>query len=266
VGIDARRDLPEFADTTFREWYGARGSRRPDADREVVVYPDVYTDYFLPDRGKAAVRVLERLGVEVHVPPVPESGRAPLSQGMIETAEKRAEAVHGALVGHVDAGRDVVVIEPSDLGMFRRDYRKLLPERSAERLAENSYDALEYVYGLLDNGADPAALAGGDREVVYHGHCQAKTMGVDEYAVAVLERVGYEATTTDAECCGMAGSFGYKVEYFDVARDVGEHLAGEVRPVDGREVLASGASCTEQLAALVDESVTHPLELIDPAS
>jgi iron-sulfur cluster protein len=281
VGIDARRDLPEFAGTTLREWYGARGSHRPDADREVVLYPDVYTDYFLPGRGKATVRVLESLGVEVHVPDLPASGRAPLSQGMIATADRRASAVHGDLVEHLDRGRDVVVVEPSDLGMFRRDYERLLPEASFDRLAKSTYDPLEYVYGLVENGADPDPLAGDDGDggnggndgdggdgasVIYHAHCQARTLDLDRYTTAVLSDLGYDVRTTDAECCGMAGSFGYKVEYFDVSVDVGEYLADQVRPVDGTPVLASGASCREQLSSLLDVPVSHPVELIDPAS
>jgi iron-sulfur cluster protein len=266
LGIDARRDLPDFAGTTFREWYGARGSRRPDADREVVLYPDVYTDYFLPERGKAAVRVLESLGVEVHVPDLPESGRAPLSQGMVATAEKRASELYGRLAEHVDADRDFVVIEPSDLGMVRRDYERLLPERSHERLADNTYDAVEYAYGLLENGADADGLVDGDGDaVVYHPHCQARTVGAAEYAEATLSDRGFGVRTTDAECCGMAGSFGYKVEFIEVAEDVGDHLAEGIRPLDGARVVASGASCREQLATQLETGVEHPLELLDPA-
>jgi iron-sulfur cluster protein len=265
AGIDARRELPEFASTTFREWYGARGSRRPDAETEVVLYPDVYTDYFLPERGKAAVRVLEALGVEVHVPDLPESGRAPLSQGMVATAEKRASELYGRLVESIDAGRDVVVIEPSDLSMVRREYGKLLPEKSHERLSENAYDVVEYAYGLVENGADPDELATGEsEEFVYHPHCQARTVGVDEYATELLSERDYRVRTTDAECCGMAGSFGYKVEYFEVAEDVGEHLAEGTRPLEGAGLVASGASCREQLAGQFDAEVPHPVELLDP--
>jgi iron-sulfur cluster protein len=267
-GVDPRRDLPEFADETLREWYGARGAQVSDPDRDVVLYPDVYTDYFDPDRGKAAVRVLEALGVRVHIPAVPESGRAPISQGMIETARDQAEAVHGALVTHIDDGRDVVVIEPSDLAMFRRDYEHLLPERSAERLAENTYDVLEYAYGLLDNGADGDALDvpgdDGDAGVAYHSHCQQRTMDVDEYTETVLSDLGYSVRTSDVECCGMAGSFGYKSEYYEVSMDVGEHLHDDLGDIEERALVASGTSCQEQLDVLYEREVPHPVELIAP--
>jgi iron-sulfur cluster protein len=265
-GVDPRRDLPELADETLREWYGGRGAQVADPDRDVVLYPDLYTDYFDPERGKAAVRTLEALGCRVHVPEVPESGRAPLSQGMIETAREQARAVHGDLVTHIDEGRDVVVVEPSDLAMFRSDYEHLLPERSAERLADNSYEIVEYVYGLLSNGADADALsvAGEDDAVAYHSHCQQRTLGLDEHTEAVLDDLGYEVRTSDAECCGMAGSFGYKVEYYDVSVDAGEYLAEDLGDVEGEHLLASGTSCAAQLDTLYDRDAPHPVELIAP--
>ncbi|AQL41202.1 hypothetical protein BV210_00060 [Halorientalis sp. IM1011] len=169
---------------------------------------------------------------------------------------------------HVDDGRDVVVIEPSDLAMFRRDYGKLLPERSAERLSENSYDVMEYVYGLLDNGADAEGLDApgddGDADIAYHSHCQQRTMGVDEYTESVLSDLGYSVRTSDVECCGMAGSFGYKSEYYEVSMDVGDHLRDDLGEVEGATLTASGTSCQEQLDVLYEREVPHPIELIAP--
>jgi iron-sulfur cluster protein len=264
VGVDTRRDLPEFASETLHDWMAARESLT-DPDREVVLYPDVYTTYFDVERGKAAVRTLEALGCRVLVPAVPESGRAPLSQGMVESARERARAVHASLVSHLDSDRDVVVVEPSDLTMFRDDYERLLPERSFERLRDASYDVLEYVYGLLENGADAEALPGprGDGSLAYHAHCQQRTLGLERYTEAVLEDLGYDLVTSDVECCGMAGSFGYKREYYELSVDVGEHLV-ETFDTAGRTVVASGTSCGEQLEHLTDREAAHPVELLDP--
>ena len=151
----------------------------------MVLYPDLYTNYIDVERGKAAVRTLEALGVEVVVPSVSGSGRAPLSQGMIDTARAKAEAVAGDLDPYVEAGYDVVVVEPSDLAMFREDYRHLLPEERFEALAANSFEVIEYVYGLLEDGGDLAALdhATGEETVAYHSHCQQRTLGLDTYSV-----------------------------------------------------------------------------------
>ncbi|MFD1588661.1 LUD domain-containing protein [Halorientalis brevis] len=264
VGVDSRRALPDFADETLREWYGARGAQVTDPDRDVVLYPDLYTDYFDPDRGKAAVRVLETLGCRVHVPAIPESGRAPLSQGMIETAREQAEAVHGALVTHLDQGRDVVVIEPSDLAMFRSEYEHLLPERSFDRLADDSYELMEYVYGLLENGADADRLGDSENDapIAYHSHCQQRTLGLDEYTTSVLDAAGYDVRTSTVECCGMAGSFGYKREYYEMSMDAGEALRDDLGDVTDELLVASGTSCQEQLDTLYERRVPHPIEVL----
>ncbi|WP_049926442.1 LUD domain-containing protein [Halopiger goleimassiliensis] len=279
LGIDRRRDLPTFRRETLVDWFeqrgGAEGSRRRaeravsrgnDAgiEREAVLYPDVYTNHVDVDRGKAAVRTLEALGVPVRVPDLPESGRAPLSQGMVATADERASQLYAAVAEDVDAGRDLVVVEPSDLAAFQREYERLLPERSFERLTEHSYEICEYVYGLLENGADPAPLQTGTGEtpVTYHSHCQQRTLGLEAPTTALLERCGYAPQTTSAECCGMAGSFGYKREYYDVSVDVGERLADEVEGTE--RIVASGTSCGDQLETLLERPVPHPIELLAP--
>ena len=267
AGVARERDLPAFQRTTLVEWVESRDRIPPaDPERKVVLYPDLYTNYIDVERGKAAVRTLEALGVEVVVPSVSGSGRAPLSQGMIDTARAKAEAVAADLDPYVEAGYDVVVVEPSDLAMFREDYRHLLPEERFEALADNSFEVIEYVYGLLEDGGDLAALdhATGEETVAYHSHCQQRTLGLDTYSVAVLERCGYGVRTTDAECCGMAGSFGYKHQYYDLAMDVGESLAAEVRAADADHVVASGTSCTDQLDDLLGDRPAHVVELIAP--
>jgi len=267
AGVAHERDLPAFQRTTLVEWADGRDRIPPaDPDRKVVLYPDLYTNYIDVERGKAAVRTLEALGVEVLVPPVPGAGRAPLSQGMIDTARAKAEAVSAELRPYVEAGYDVVVVEPSDLAMFRDDYRRLLPDDEFEALSGNSYEVIEYAFGLLADGADAdaLALAGGDETVAYHSHCQQRTLGLDEYSVAVLERCGYEVRTSDAECCGMAGSFGYKQQYYDLAMDVGANLAEQLREADADHVVASGTSCTDQIGDLLDDRPQHVVELIAP--
>ncbi|PSQ49008.1 (4Fe-4S)-binding protein [Halobacteriales archaeon SW_12_67_38] len=251
--------------------FESRGGSRvsaTDADREAVLYPDVYTNHVHTERGRAAVRVLEALGVTVRVPEVASSGRAPLSQGMLATAERHAHDAYADLAEHIDAGRDVVVIEPSDLAMFAREYGKFLPETSAERMAESSYEVIEYVHGLLENGAERAALRRGDGErVAYHSHCQQRTLGLEAHTVAVLEECEYDVLTSETECCGMAGSFGYKREYYELSMDVGSDLEAQFTTDDARDrtVVASGTSCREQLDSLLERPSRHPVQLLDPA-
>ncbi|QIO22058.1 LUD domain-containing protein [Haloarcula sp. JP-L23] len=268
VGIDRRRDLPTFASETFREWADGR-STVANPEREVVLFPDLYTNHVQVERGKAAVRALEALDVAVHVPDVPASGRAPLSQGMIATARDHAETVADELLDHVEAGRDVVVIEPSDHALFQREYEQLLDADRYRALADGSYELFEYVYGLLANGASADALVSGDgRRLAYHSHCQQRTLGVERYTEAVLDDLGFDVVTSDVECCGMAGSFGYKQEYYDVSMAVGDELAAQFTAdgVEDRTVVASGTSCLDQLGDLLERPSKHPIELVAPTA
>ncbi|SFL50591.1 iron-sulfur cluster-binding protein [Halogranum rubrum] len=275
LGIDRRRELPAFQRQTLVKWFDTRGGSRvdaADATREAVLYPDLYTNHVQVERGQAAVRALEALDVHVRIPDISSSGRAPLSQGMIATAEQHAHEVYGALAEHVDAERDIVVVEPSDLAMFDREYEKFLPAKSHERLSEHSYEVMEYLYGLLHNGGDASVLRNaGDRSaetdaVAYHSHCQQRTLGLEGHTVAVLENLGYDVLTSETECCGMAGSFGYKSEYYELSMDVGSRLQDQFTAPEGqgRTVVASGTSCLEQLDALLSRPTQHPVELVAP--
>ncbi|ELZ24654.1 hypothetical protein C477_00550 [Haloterrigena salina JCM 13891] len=273
LGVDRRRDLPEFERETFVEWFRNRDVPRPvDADYHAVVYPDLYTNYIRTDRGKATVRTLEALGVAVEVPEVASSGRAPLSQGMIATAEDHAREVSADLEPYLEAGYDVVAVEPSDLAMFRGEYERLLDERRYQAITERSYEVFEYVYGLLENGVDPAPLRSADNgngvgsDLAYHSHCQQRTLELEAYTTDVLERLGYDVRTSDVECCGMAGSFGYKREYYELSVDVGDRLQEQFEAPDAadRTVVASGTSCLEQLDGLLARQPRHPVSLVDP--
>lgn len=264
AGVDRRRALPAFQRETLVDWADGRESLPPagNADRSVVLYPDVYTNHVLVDRGKAAVRVLEALGVEVFVPDVRSSGRAPLSQGMIATATEHAEGVAETLLAHVDAGRDIVVVEPSDLAMFQREYEHLIDGQAYESLSGHSYEVLEYVYGLLEvdeDRLDQFEYADGER-VAFHSHCQQRTLDLEPYTTEVLAELGFDVVTSDVECCGMAGSFGYKQEYYDLSMDVGSDLRAQF--ADESRVIASGTSCMEQLDDLLDVPNEHPVELL----
>ncbi|MEF8795119.1 MAG: LUD domain-containing protein [Salinivenus sp.] len=269
LGIDRRRTLPAFKRETLRDWFARRDASPAGDGPRVVLYPDLYTNYVQTDRGRAAVRALEALGVTVEIPAVPGSGRPPLSQGMIATAERKARAVWEALREPIEAGRDVIVVEPTDLAMFRRRYRKLLPASAATALRDATYDVMEYAGRLIEDGQNPEPLRAGDGErVAYHSHCQQRTLDLEGPTVEVLDALGYDVETSSVECCGMAGSFGYKSEYYELSMEVGRDLQDQFAgaAADGHAVVASGTSCQEQLEALQDGPVRHPIQLIAPAA
>ncbi len=267
IGLDRRRSLPTFQQPTFLEWFHGRSPQDSSSTSGVVLYVDPYTNFVHVERGKAAVRVLEALGRDVHVSPVLESGRAPLSQGMISTAREHAHTFWDTLAAHIDEGRTIVGIEPTDLAMFQRDYDKLLPRASFRRLRDQSVELMQYVDTLLESGTGAEKLSrGGGHKIAYHAHCQQRTLGLERPTVDLLQRQGFDVLTSHVECCGMAGSFGYKVEYYDLSMDVGEQLLGQFTSAEAadRTVAASGTSCIEQLQALLAREVVHPAELIAP--
>ncbi|NBB72376.1 MAG: (4Fe-4S)-binding protein [Bacteroidetes bacterium] len=268
AGIDRRRALPAFQRHTLRRWWDARPATPVQPHGTAVLYADPYTNHVRTGRGQAAVRALEALGVEVRLSDVAPSGRAPLSQGMIQTAKETARATYDAFAPHLDAGRPIIVLEPSDLAMFWRDYAKLLPEADHERLCGASMDVLAFIQQQIHQTGD-AALGlrdGRGQTVAYHSHCQQRTLGMASPAIEVLRQCGYDVVTSDVECCGMAGSFGYKADYYELSMQVGARLHGQFETAveDGAILAASGVSCIEQLEALFDRDVAHPVELIAP--
>jgi Fe-S oxidoreductase len=157
--------------------------------------------------------------------------------------------------------RPVLVLEPSDLMMFQRDYERFLSAESYHSLASHTHDVFEF----LLNGPfqDLSSLPpGNDAPLTLHTHCQQRTLNLHTPTITILTELGYNVTTTDVECCGMAGSFGYKSSYYDLSKAIGASLV-ESLP-ESRTVVATGTSCAEQLNHLLDTTVTHPIQLIAP--
>jgi iron-sulfur cluster protein len=299
VGLDRRRALPPFASPTLvtaakrraRKKTEAAGSAnattaKSAARHKAVLFADVFTNYGTPERGIAALDVLEAIGVDIIVSPTSPDGRAALSQGMIATATKQARRTAALLKKYIDEGRDIVVVEPSVLAMFRLDYRHLLPDDDAgrklyEALRERTFDGAECVWKCIqEDGLDAAEIFPAARHplgtrIFYHSHCQQKTIETQRAVQsgasakpteALLRAAGFDVATSQVECCGMAGSFGYKKDYYDLSQAVGEDLFQQVRRVeeDGgpRTLVVTGTSCQEQLRDGLGRRVVHAMELL----
>ncbi len=276
VGVDVRREVPPFpARPLVRAARELPPLARVGKRAKVVLFPDVYTNYGLPQRGVAAIKVLRALGVDIVVSDALPEGRAALSQGMIATAKKHARHTADALLPYLDEGRDIIVIEPSALAMFRRDYRHLLADAARfELLRTRTFDPVEYIARLSAKSGRPArdlfdvARSPVGTRLFVHSHCQQKTLGCAEPTEALLREIGFDVATSSVECCGMAGSFGYKKEYYEMSMAVGDDLFAQVRAAEApeaggaRALVASGTSCTEQLHAGLARPVLHPIELL----
>ena len=258
LGIDRRRPLPSFTRQTLVDRVGRRTSM--DEDTEVILYADIYTNYSYVDRGLAAIEAIESLGYEVAVLPIHGVGREPYSQGMIEGARDRLTSFATAVAEPLQSDIPIVFVEPSDLAMVRRDGERLLDSNQHERLAAGCLDLFEFLAEIGHDRIETAFESGADIDVFYHSHCQQRTLELQSPTIEVLDRLGYTVTPSAVECCGMAGSFGYKSEYYDLSMDVGEDLSAQIEGASPDYVLASGISCMEQLGSLTDRSVNHPVE------
>ncbi|GAA0652446.1 FAD-binding and (Fe-S)-binding domain-containing protein [Salarchaeum japonicum] len=252
LGISKSRTLPSFTRETFQDWFGSRGGSRvpeADADHAVVLVADTYSNYCTPAPAKAAVRVLEAAGVHVSVADRTDVGRPAFSKGFLDRSRERAEATVDDLAPAVEAGKDIVLVEPSDAVMLQSDYRDLLDGPEMERVSTHAYGVLEY---LDRHRLDEALDLAGDGSLAYHGHCHQKSTKKDHHAVGVLRRAGYRVNALDSGCCGMAGSFGYEAEHHSMSMAIGELLEDQVSATDVDEVVAPGASCRTQLHDLPD--------------
>ncbi|MEY7848097.1 FAD-binding and (Fe-S)-binding domain-containing protein [Natrarchaeobius sp. A-rgal3] len=239
VGIAADRTLPTFRRESLVSWFEERGPA-VDADEGaggVVLFPDTYTNYSNPQPGKAAVRVLEAAGIRVRIPDLGPTGRAAYSQGMLEEARARGTLLLEDVEPFLERGWGVVFVEPSDASMVVDEYRSLLSgtvdEERLERFATNAYDVCEYVdRHHLD--AELSFADGGDHgtaRLAYHGHCHQKARGTDHHPVGVLRRAGYAVDPIDSGCCGMAGSFGYEADHYDLSQAIGSLLREQLEEV-----------------------------------
>ena len=270
LGIAPERDLPTFSNETLVGWFEERGPQVPlaEADDTVLLFPDTYTNYNYPEPGKAAVELLEAADIHVRVADKDEvaaSGRAAFSMGLLDEAEERARTNLDALMPYVEDGWSVLFVEPSDAVMFQDEYVDLLSDDRVEDLAVAAYGVCEYLntYQVTD-GMDFDAPA---EYVTYHGHCNQKALNRDHHAAAALSAAGYDVDALDSSCCGMAGSFGYEEEHYELSKAIGEILHEKVEESPGGEVVAPGASCRSQLADddFEGQRPAHPVEKLREA-
>ena len=267
LDVAPERDLPTFADESFQSWFEHRGCRVAvgEADDRAVLFPDTYTNYVYPEAGKAAVRVLEAANVHVRVPgDLAPSGRAAFSGGFLDRARDRAAHNVERLAPLVDDGWSVCFVEPSDAVMLQDEYADLLDDEAVYRVGASAYGVLEY----LDVHGDVAAVTRSDvsESLTYHGHCNQTALNRDHHAANVLSAAGYEVDPLDSGCCGMAGSFGYEAEHYDLSQAIGRILFRQVEESPGETVVAPGASCRTQLGDRPGhERPPHPIEKVADA-
>ncbi|MES1254206.1 MAG: FAD-linked oxidase C-terminal domain-containing protein, partial [Acidobacteriota bacterium] len=276
LGLDRRRTLPAWTPRTFAAQFAARPPRSGGAaspspgstSRSVLLFNDTFTNYYRPEIGLAGAEVLEAAGMSVGLAPNRCCGRPFISQGLLDEARRAAAANTEALHPLAVAGHRIVFFEPSCLSAVREDAPALLrgeAHANAARVAEACVlfeNLLEDEWGA---GRVALSLAPGPARVLVHGHCHQKSMGMLPLAKALLSRIpGASVVDLDAGCCGMAGSFGYAREHYDVSRAIGERrLLPAARTLgDDAVLVASGVSCRHQVEDFAAVRPLHPAELL----
>ncbi len=264
AGIDHRRSIPTFAEQTFTDWFQAR-EPRPSAEnaRPVLLWADSFTNYFTPEVGRAAVRVLEAAGCTVQIPEQPLCcGLTWISTGQLDAARTILGKTVGQLAAVAHAGIPIVGLEPSCTGVLRSDALELLGHEAAQPVAAATHTLAEFLATLPDYV--PPNLQG--TTVVAQPHCHHHAVMGWSPDAALLQQAGAELTQLGG-CCGLAGNFGVERGHYDVSIAVAEQqLLPAVRGAAAATVmLADGFSCRTQLQDLSDRRGIHLAQLLDPS-
>jgi Fe-S oxidoreductase len=264
LGIDRRRLPPSWSRRTFAQQFVPRAS----GGSRVVLFNDTFTNYVNPAVGLAGARVLQALGRSVALAPNACCGRPQISQGLLDDARRLAKLNSERLLPLVEGGAPLLFFEPSCLSAVREDAPALLrgaAQEKARQVARRATLFEDFVEHELASGRAALRLKPGPPEVVLHGHCHQKSMGLVASARALLSRIpGTRVVELDSGCCGMAGSFGYAREHFDVSKAIGERrLLPAARGLrDGAVLVASGVSCRHQVRDFTGVRALHAAELL----
>jgi Fe-S oxidoreductase len=266
AGIDRRRPLPSFARESFARWFGRRRPEGTGTRGEVVLFHDTFNTYQTPSVAIAATRLLETLGYRVVLADRGCCGRPMISKGMLDEARTLAADNVARLAPAARAGRPIVGLEPSCLLTLRDEYPELVRTEDARLVARQSLLLEEFLTKELKAGHPLFARKHADagRKVLLHGHCHQKALVGTSPTVAVLKAAGYQVSEVDAGCCGMAGSFGFEAEHYDLSVKIAERrLAPAVRAAGADvAVCAPGISCRQQVEHTTGRVPKHPAELL----
>jgi Fe-S oxidoreductase len=234
----------------------------------VVLFADTFTNFNNPQIGSAAADVLAAAGVRVRLLPHGCCGRPMISKGLLDAARDAASANAAALYDAAANGERIVFLEPSCLSAVAEDAPALLrgdAQRRARVVAGACMLFEDFLEQTWEAGRGALELRAGPLRILVHGHCHQKAMGLLPAAKALLSRIPASTIVDlDAGCCGMAGSFGYAREHYDVSRAIGERkLLPSARAIsEGTVLVAAGTSCREQVRHFTGVRALHPAELL----
>jgi len=266
AGIDRRRPLPSLAAETFDDWFRRHAPPAAAPRGEVVLFNDTFVTYNVPEIARAAVEVLEAAGYRVVLVDRKCCGRPLISKGMLTQAREHAAWNVAQLAPYARRGVAIVGLEPSCLLTLRDETVDLLRTDDARAVARQSLLFEEFL--VRERGRGLALKFGANgRKALLHGHCHQKALVGTAPTVAALRWAGFEVSEVDSGCCGMAGSFGFEREHYDVSVALGNRrLAPAVKAAPAEtEIVAPGISCRQQIQHLAGRRAKHPAEVLREA-
>lgn len=268
IGFAPKRSLPKVAGTTLTQWV----KKQPDhthLKRKVYLFADEFTEYNDAEIGMTAYKLLTALGYEVIIPKHIQSGRTYLSKGLVKEAKKIANKNVNFLKDLITEETPLLGIEPSGIITFRDEYLALVdPElyEDAAKLAKNALMFDEFLLKEIQAGRiHKEQFSAENKTIKLHGHCYQKAFHLVETTEKVLSfPMNYKVEVIPSGCCGMAGSFGYEKEHYEISMKVAELvLLPTIRKTDTTTwIAAAGTSCRHQIKDGVGRHSYHPVEIL----
>ena len=265
--IASARSLPKLFAPLDRQLFKKQQQK---SKRQVYLYLDEFTNYLDVKTGSDAFQILTRLGYYVHVLPSTESGRAYISKGFLEQAKVCTNRNVDLYKDHINTETPLLGIEPSALYTFKDEYLKLATDQSAaKKLSENCFLIEEFLAKEIDKGQISSdVFTDQTKSLKIHAHCYQKSLGnpADTFKILNLPK-NYKVTLLATGCCGMAGSFGYEAEHFEISQKIGEErLFPAIRKMDSDTLLAAnGTSCRHQISDGTGRVALHPISILNEA-
>jgi glycerol-3-phosphate dehydrogenase subunit C len=268
LGVHRDAAAPKFAGRRFSKWAHARTS--PPTGRKVVYFHGCGTEYYEPWEGEKVVQILEHNGFEVTVPKQDCCGLPLQSSGLFDEARKVILRLARALSEHlVDEDTIIVGNATSCTLMLKREAREVLgleDDPVLKRVSERVYDICELLLELHDRGELKTDFAPLNETIAYHAPCQQQGHWIGKPALELFALIpGLEVREMTARCCGIAGTYGLKVEKYDVAMDVGRDLFDQIRDSGAPTVACDSETCRWQITHATDRPSVHPIDFLHRA-
>jgi hypothetical protein len=262
--------MPKLSKKTFKKWYKQHKDNFENGDfknGEVYLFCDEFTNYYDVQIGIDAVTLLYKLGYQVNIIDHEESGRSHISKGFLDQAKVLANKNINLFKDVISLSTPLVGIEPSAILSFRDEYLRLADDKeAAQKIAANTFTFEEFIKSEAVKGnIQSNQFTKKSKTIKIHGHCHQKSLSSIESTFYMLNLpVNYKVTIINSGCCGMAGSFGYEKEHYDISMQVGEQsLFSKIRKFEAETLIsASGTSCRHQIYDGTKRVASHPIQIM----